>query len=73
MTISAISSGKSEANSNTQEAHFVLSLQAAHTFSGLIIAGKQQTIFSTACPMFISNAHARRRTETAEMAENCGE
>jgi hypothetical protein len=50
-----------------------VSLQAAHTFSGLMIAGKQQTIFSTACHKFMSIAHARRRTETAEMAENCGE
>jgi hypothetical protein len=55
-----------------QAEHFVLSLQAAHTISDLTLAGSNKTIKSTARPMFLFIAQARRRIDTAASSEKLG-
>jgi hypothetical protein len=55
-----------------QDVHFEVSLQAAQTFSALIFWGRQITNASTAFPMLVSIAQARRRIATAASSERLG-
>jgi hypothetical protein len=57
---------------NTHREHFSLSLQRWQTNSALKIAGNIPTMRFTAAGILLSNAQARRLTETLAKSENCG-
>ena len=55
-----------------QAVHFEVSLQAAQTFSASIFWGRQITNASTAFPILVSIAQARRRIATAASSDKLG-
>jgi len=58
---------------NAQELHFRLSLQVLQTFDESMIKGSSRIIFSTAWVIGLFKNHAKRRTDTDAVSENCGE